>query len=422
MNEHLKKLYELSNAPSRVIVGLMSGTSLDGLDVALCRFHGSGLDTKTELLKFKTIPYGAAFKEELKSISFKEQVDLQKVALLNAHVGTFHGELILQCLQEWGIEAETVDVIASHGQTIFHAPKSLHHLDAWPNATLQIGDGDHLAVKTRVITLSDFRQKHIAVGGEGAPLAVYGDYLIFSSPHEHRILLNIGGIANFTYLPSGRNSDLIFSTDVGPGNTMMDQFVQLNYPGLQYDENAALASAGKVNEALLKELLNDHFFTLAFPKTTGPELFNLDYLNKALLASGHQVIDNKPQEISNEDIMATLNEFTATGIADAIQRSIANLQQVLQSNNSKEIQSEPFLDFEIYLSGGGMHNPLLVYKLSEKLNRTLKDTRALEVDPDAKEAVLFALLANECITGGRLDFGSRPGLPSVCMGKISLPT
>jgi len=420
MNPYLKKLYELSNAPSRVIIGLMSGTSLDGLDVALCRFHGSGLDTKTELLKFKTIPYAVEFKEELKSISFKEQVDLQKVTLLNAHIGTYHGELILQCLQDWGIEAETVDVIASHGQTIFHAPKSLHQLAAWPNATLQIGDGDHLAVKTGVITLSDFRQKHIAAGGEGAPLAVYGDYLIFSSPNEHRILLNIGGIANFTYLPSGRNSDLIFSTDVGPGNTMMDQFVQLHYPGLQYDANAALASAGTVNQALLKELLRDPFFELTFPKTTGPELFNLDYLNRAMAAIGHNNADEK-LKVTNEDILATLCEFTATGIADAIVRSIANLKQVSQHDH-KELQPLEPIEYEIYLSGGGMHNPLLVQKLSKKLNRNLRDTRELEIDPDAKEAVLFALLANECITGGRLDFGSRPGLPSVCMGKISLPT
>jgi anhydro-N-acetylmuramic acid kinase len=418
MNQHLKKLYELSNTSSRVIIGLMSGTSLDGLDVALCRFHGSGLETKTELLKFKTIPYAADFKEELKSISFKEEVDLQKVTLLNAFIGTYHGELILQCLKEWGFPVEQVDLIASHGQTIFHAPISKHHLLEWPNATLQIGDGDHLAVKTGIITLSDFRQKHIAAGGEGAPLAVYGDYLIFSSPDEDRILLNIGGIANFTYLPSGRNPDLVFSTDVGPGNTMMDQFVQLNYPGLQYDENAALAVAGKVNHALLKELSTDPFFDLDFPKTTGPELFNLEYLNKALKASG-QADDKNHSNISNEDILATLCEFTAMGIVNAIQRSIADLKQTLHLHHD-ELNYAP--DFEIYLSGGGMHNPLLVQKLSEKLNKTLRNTNELEVDPDGKEAVLFALLANECVTGGRLDFGSRPGLPSVSMGKLSLPT
>ncbi len=410
MNPYLKKLYELSTSPTRVIIGLMSGTSLDGLDVALCRFEGSGMETKTKLLHFKTIPYAGEFKEELKAISFKAQVDLQKVTLLNAQVGTYHANLILQCLEEWNFPATDVDLIASHGQTIFHAPIAKHHLKEWPNATLQIGDGDHIAVKTGILTVSDFRQKHIAAGGEGAPLAVYGDYLVFSSPDENRILLNIGGIANFTYLPSGRNPDLVFSTDVGPGNTMMDQFVQLHYPNLAYDENAALASAGKVNDALLKALLNDPFFDLPFPKTTGPELFNLDYLNAAMATA-------KVESLSNEDILATLSELTAIGIVDAIERSIAALAQ--KGGQTANIALKP--DFEIYLSGGGMHNPLLVRKLGEKLQKELKNTKALEIDPDAKEAILFALLANECITGGRLDFGSRPGLPSVLMGKISLP-
>jgi anhydro-N-acetylmuramic acid kinase len=404
MNPYLKKLYELSQAPGRTIIGLMSGTSLDGLDVALCRFEGSGLGTKTSVLQFKTIPYPSVFKEELKSISFKEQVDLQKLTLLNAYIGTYHGELVLQCLQEWGIPPAEVDVIASHGQTIFHAPISKHQKSGWPNATLQIGDGDHLAVKTGVITLSDFRQKHIAAGGEGAPLAVYGDYLIFSSPVENRILLNIGGIANFTYLPSGSQADYVFSTDVGPGNTMMDQYVQLHYPGMAYDKDALLASKGQIQPQLLATLLEEPFFDLPFPKTTGPELFNLQYLDQAL-AKG----SGKP---THEDILATLCEYTAVTITAAVERAVATLN----------LNQEQALNYEIYVSGGGMHNPLLLQKIQDRLQKTVRNTSELDVDPDAKEAVLFALLANECITGGRLDFGSRPGLPSVFMGKISLPT
>jgi anhydro-N-acetylmuramic acid kinase len=404
MNHYLKKLYELSLEPSRTIIGLMSGTSLDGLDVALCRFEGSGLATKTKVLQFKTIPYPSVFKEELKSISFKEQVDLQKLTLLNAYIGTYHGELILQCLQEWGVQANEVDVIASHGQTIFHAPKTKHQKSDWPNATLQIGDGDHLAVKTGIITISEFRQKHVAAGGEGAPLAVYGDYLIFSSPDENRILLNIGGIANFTYLPSGSHADQVFSTDVGPGNTMMDQYVQLHYPGMAYDENALLASAGQIQPELLAALLDEPFFDLTFPKTTGPELFNLHYLDQALAK-----LNVNP---SPEDILATLCEYTAITITIAVERAV----KALAANQ------EQALSYEIYGSGGGMHNPLLLQKLQDRLQKTIRNTKELDVDPDAKEAVLFALLANECITGGRLDFESRPGLPSVLMGKISLPT
>jgi len=396
MNPHIKKLAEIADSKSRVIVGLMSGTSLDGLDVVLCRFNNSGTDTEMELLHFKTLSYTEDFKKELKSISFKSQVDLQKVTLLNAFIGTYHAELILQCLQEWNFNAQNVDLIASHGQTIFHAPISLHHLSRYGNSTLQIGDGDHIAVKTGIITISDFRQKHIAAGGEGAPLAVYGDFLIFSSLTENRILLNIGGISNFTYLPAGKDQQHVFSTDVGPGNTLMDQFVQSRYPGTHYDEDAQLSSKGVINESLLNELLGNDFFKLPFPKTTGPELFSLAYLNDALSKVN-------ASNLSNEDILATLCEFTARTIHDAISASIKQES------------------YEIYMSGGGMHNPLLTKRLGSLLKLDLKDTRELNVHPDAKEAVLFALLANECTAGGEFGFKGRPGMPSVLMGKISLP-
>lgn len=404
MNPYIDKIYKQSSAPSRTIIGLMSGTSLDGLDVALCRITGSGLATQTEVLHFKTIPYPAAFKEELKSVSFQEQVDMQKVTLLNAYIGSYHGELILSCLEEWGVAAADVDAIASHGQTIFHAPQSKHQRHCWPNATLQIGDADHIAVKTGIITLSDFRQKHIAAGGEGAPLAVYGDYLIFSSPEEHRILLNIGGIANFTYLPAGHQAGQVFSTDVGPGNTMMDQYVQKHFPGMHYDENAAIARQGSVHEGLLTSLLSDPFFSLPFPKTTGPELFNLSYLEAAMQKAELDATTS----LAPEDVLATLCEFTAAGIVDAMEKALKDIRKASVA-------------VAVYLSGGGMHNPLLVSKISERLGQELKNTNALALDPDAKEAVLFALLANECITGSRLDFGNRAGLPAVLMGKISFP-
>jgi len=398
MNVQISNLARIADAPSRIIAGLMSGTSLDGLDIALCEFTGAGLDTRVKVLHFVTIPYPESFKEELKSISFKTQVSLQKVTLLNAVVGTYSAELILKALKEWDYPAAAVDLVASHGQTIFHAPVSLHQQDAFPNATLQIGDGDHIAVHTGIITLSDFRQKHIAAGGEGAPLAVYGDYLLFSSPDENRILLNIGGISNFTYLPAGRNPDQVFSTDIGPGNTLMDQFVQLNYPGQYYDKDAALAKAGKPNPLLVKALLDNPFFVQSFPRTTGPELFNLAYLKEAQRISDQQ-------SISKEDVLASLCEFTAYCIATAIKESIGK-------------QS-----FQVYLSGGGMHNPLLVQKISQELGGLpLKDTNDLGIDPDAKEAVLFALLANECVAGGQTDFGRRRGIPTVTMGKISLPS
>ncbi|MET1054938.1 MAG: anhydro-N-acetylmuramic acid kinase [Pedobacter sp.] len=396
MNNQISKLADISAASTRIIAGLMSGTSLDGLDIALCEFSGSGFETRFKVLHFITFPYAESFKEQLKSISFKAEVSLQEVTLLNAVIGTYSAELILDALKLWDYPVDAVDLIASHGQTIFHAPFSLHQKISYPDATLQIGDGDHIAVKTGIITLSDFRQKHIAAGGEGAPLAVYGDHLLFSSADENRILLNIGGISNFTYLPAGRDASLVFSTDVGPGNTMMDQFVQLNYPGKYYDQDAAIAKSGTANEELLSALMKNEFFDDPFPRTTGPELFNMAYLQAAQNASSQQ-------GLPPEDILASLCEFTARSIIAAIRNSIND-------------QS-----FQVYLSGGGMHNPLLVEKLSEGLGFGLRNTAELGIDPDAKEAVLFALLANECVAGGDINFGSRQGIPSVTMGKISLP-
>src|SRR5690606_10550130 len=155
MNSQIKQLANLAQKPMRRIVGLMSGTSFDGLDVALCEFSGSGTTTGVTLLQFETVAYDPRFKEDVKSVFSKKQVDLEKVTLMNAVIGRYFGELVLQCLEKWGVDKAAVDLIASHGQTIFHAPRSLHGHDAYPNATLQIGDGDHLAVTTGIITISD---------------------------------------------------------------------------------------------------------------------------------------------------------------------------------------------------------------------------------------------------------------------------
>ena len=200
----------------------MSGTSLDGLDVALCHITGSGLSVAVQVEKFATVPYPEAFREEIRSVFAKQTIDFQQLCLLNPYIGIRHGSMVLDCLQQWQISPDEIDLIASHGQTVYHAPKKQHGLAQYPNATLQIGDGDHVAVTTGIITISDFRQKHVAAGGEGAPLAVYGDYLFFSKKGENRILLNMGGIANFTYLPGSQEANEVFTTDTGPGNTLLD--------------------------------------------------------------------------------------------------------------------------------------------------------------------------------------------------------
>ncbi|MEM8908191.1 MAG: anhydro-N-acetylmuramic acid kinase, partial [Bacteroidota bacterium] len=275
MHPHISDLYSLAQKPSRLIIGLMSGTSLDGLDVALCHIKDTGLATQIELLDFETVPYDQYYRDQIRAVFSKRQVDLETVCLLNNWVGEQHAKMIQQCLDQWKRPASSIDLIASHGQTIYHAPQSAHQHPGFSNATLQIGDGDHIAYRTGITTISDFRQKHIAAGGEGAPLAVYGDYLIFSSQQENRILLNLGGIANFTYLPKSMDTTQVLSTDVGTGNTMMDAFVQHHFPGQHYDANAELARRGQVDHDLLAALKAHVFFSQALPKTTGPELFNL---------------------------------------------------------------------------------------------------------------------------------------------------
>jgi anhydro-N-acetylmuramic acid kinase len=399
MNPQIEKLFTIANKPERLIIGLMSGTSLDGLDVALCRFRGKGLETQIELVSFETVSYDSEFKDEIKSVFSKQQVSLEKVCLLNPWVGLYHAELILKCLVKWRIDPTDIDLIASHGQTIYHAPKLLHGQQKFGNATLQIGDGDHIAHATGVVTLSDFRQKHIAGGGEGAPLAAYGDFLIFSKRDEDRIMLNIGGIANFTYLPGNLNADEVFCTDVGPGNTMMDALIQQNFPGKFFDENAEVAKRGSLNSALLRELKDHPFFEQSFPKTTGPELFNLNYLDNAKKKSN-------TQQLSPEDTLATLNRFSADMIVEGIKKSTGDKTNI-----------------KLFSSGGGMHNPLLMENIISQLpGFSFLTTHYLHINPDAKEAVLFATLANECVCGGGVQYGSgRNGIPSVSMGKISFP-
>ncbi|TAG11384.1 MAG: anhydro-N-acetylmuramic acid kinase [Sphingobacteriia bacterium] len=398
MNPYIQKLAQMGSSRKRLIIGLMSGTSLDGLDIALCAIEGSGMGTTVQLLQFKTVAYNNEFKELIRSIFAKHEVDLEQVCLLNAWVADRHAEMINKALKEWGIKSEEVDLIASHGQTIYHAPKILHGKAAYGNATLQIGDGDHIAVKTGIITVSDFRQKHIAAGGEGAPLAVYGDYFIFSKRGENRMMLNIGGIANFTFLPGNLNASNIFSTDTGPGNTLMDAYMQAHF-NKSFDENAAVASQGEVNDALLLELKKDGFFLKPFPKTTGPELFNLAYLQKAIENAG-------VEGINHFNTMATLNRFSADTITDAL----------LQSMNGSS-------DFVIYSSGGGMHNSLLMNQIKKLAPAcSFYTTGDIDILPDAKEAVLFAVLANEHIAGGTTLLGTgAAGIPSVTMGKISFP-
>ena len=393
MNTHLARLWAAAQEPERLMIGLMSGTSLDGLDIALCRIDSQGV----ELLHFLTTPYSEAQRERIQRIFAKKMVSLEELTLLNAWIGRLHGEMVNDALRKWEVKATTIDCIASHGQTIYHAPKHKHQRNDYPHhATLQIGDGDHVAVTTGITTLSDFRQRHTAHGGEGAPLAIYGDYWLFKSDTENRILLNMGGIANFTWLPANASSDEVFATDTGTGNTLLDMVTRQYFPHLAFDANAQIAQQGKLNEGLLLALLQHSFFELPLPKTTGQELFNAEYLKKAQQFS-------ETSTVSPADLLHTLTHFSAQSIAKAI-----------LSVTKKEEK------YKIYASGGGVHNPLLLQLLKEKLpDFSFGLIDELGINADAKEAVLFAVLANQCLVGEATRVGKNS--PTLTMGKISFP-
>ena len=394
MNPSVEKLYQISAKNERLIIGLMSGTSLDGLDIALCRFTGSGKQTSVEVLAFETMPFENDIKTEIRKVFAKKEIDFHHLCMLNPWIGNLHGELVNKCLEKWGKNASEIDLIASHGQTVMHMPRRLHRIEKFPDSTLQIGDGDHLARKTGIITLSDFRQKHCAAGGEGAPLALYGDYLLFSSTDENRVLINIGGIANFTYLPADGDFAKVFATDTGPGNTLIDAYTQIHF-GKPFDKNAEIALRGKLLPQLLHNLLKNEYFDQEIPKTTGPELFNLEALQKILGAN----------VFPKEDILHTLSHFTAVSLVNEIKKQV-DLDQMTT----------------IYLSGGGMHNPLIVSLIKQLMpGINVENMKKLGVSGDAKEAVLFAVLANETVAGQSGFIAPNQNGEHFFMGKVSFP-
>ncbi|MEJ6476252.1 anhydro-N-acetylmuramic acid kinase [Pseudoalteromonas piscicida] len=386
MKSDILKLAEIAEQSTKRVLGLMSGTSLDGLDIALCKIEGSGKNTTLTVEQFTTVQYSVSQKRLLTQHASVNQVNLQSLCQLHTWLGALYSDLINNTLNQWQIPNDAIDFIASHGQTLYHCPQQPFENTKHLNSTLQIVEADIIATKTNIITLSDFRQKHIAKGLEGAPLVQYGDYLLYASDAANRVLLNIGGISNLTYLPKVCELSQSISSDIGPGNTLVDQYCR-HVLGIPFDESGNIAASGTIQPQFLNNLLNHPFFEQPLPKSTGQELFNQAFIKQAL-----QGLD-----YNHEDIVATLTELTALSVATAINNLNANA-------------------IELFVSGGGVHNQFLMQRLNIHLNSKVvtKDFVELGIHPDAKEAALFALLANETISG---DTHALP----FSMGKISLP-
>ncbi len=387
------KLESLINKKDKLVVGLMSGTSKDGIDAALVRLNGSGFDTDIELLNFISTPYKEDVRVSLDKLV--QECSLKNISDLNFIIGDEFAAAALRVIDEAGLNPSDVDLIGSHGQTVFHNPPSY---DDGRASTLQIGEIDVIAEKTGITTVGDFRTRDIAAGGEAAPLVPFLDYLLFRKKDNVLIAQNIGGIANATVVTE--DVDDVIAFDTGPGNMLMDKIIQLSSGGKKkYDKDGKLASSGEVNLELLERLLADPYYSNPPPKSTGEELFGFE-MTTALYSS----VDS--EMLSLQDMMATLLSLTVESIVSSYKDYIF-----------------PNWDIdEVIFSGGGCRNPILMDALRAGLHPlkcSTSDDYGIPVD--AKEAVAFAVLANELISANTNNLPRVTGAHrKVPMGKIAL--
>jgi anhydro-N-acetylmuramic acid kinase len=389
----MKSLEPILRKRERLVVGLMSGTSMDGIDAALLRITGSGLDTKFDLLKFICNPYGSEIIEGIERLdSF---VSIDKISGLNFLVGKALADAAMAVIEEAGFQVGDIDLIGSHGQTIYHNPPSSR---SGVPSTLQIGELDVIAERSGITTVGDFRTRDIAAGGEGAPLIPYADYLFFHDVGRILLSQNIGGISNVTVVTE-KISDVV-AFDTGPGNLLMNWIVSFATEGkARYDVDGQIAKEGTVDKRLLERLLSDPYFSLKPPKSTGGERFG-----KIMAMELYSLA--KDGEITLFDLMATLLELTVESIAQSYEQFIFPKWSVN----------------EIICSGGGGRNPILMKRLSDRINHvTISSSDAYGIPVDAKEAIAFAILANELISGNYTNLPTVTGAKSyVPLGKIVL--
>ncbi len=349
------------------IVGLMSGTSLDGVDAALVEVTGTGIDdVKARVIHALTVPY-----EERQRAAIHDGIlagTAEALCGLHADLGEWLGEAVVQVCRAADVELSTVDAVGSHGQTVWHRPPA----GGRRGATLQLGDAATIAERTGIAVVSDFRTRDIAAGGHGAPLVPWVDQLLFALPDRARALQNIGGIGNVTRVPPRGSGETVFAFDTGPGNALMDAAVEIATGGrLKYDRGGQLAARGTVDEELLADLLRHPFFAAEPPKSTGREEFGRPFVTRLV-----ELLEPEGDQ-DWMDLVATLTELTARSIADAYGRWLIPRG----------------LD-EVVLTGGGAKNPTLVARIAALLSPLpMVDGDELGVDPEAKEAVAFAVLA-----------------------------
>ncbi len=331
-------------------IGLMSGTSMDAIDVALVKFNNKAI------LKFyREYPINNSLRHRIRVIN--EKSELGHIADLDHELGHLFANSVNNLLEEAKIKSEEIIAVGSHGQTILHKPSTKY------NTSIQIADPNIICAKTGITTVADFRRMDMAFGGQGAPLASAFHQYQFQNNDKSFVILNIGGIANITLLPANNK---VVGFDTGPGNGLLDDWIKLNRDE-KFDKNSSWAQSGKINQGLLCSLLNDDYFFLSTPKSTGREYFNLKWLNIHL--------SKQPLYISPEDIQATLLQLSVISICNTINDVAKDYDEVL-------------------VCGGGAYNPVCLRLINDLLpNMKVSTTKDYDLSPDCIEAVTFAWLA-----------------------------
>jgi anhydro-N-acetylmuramic acid kinase len=363
------------------VIGLMSGTSLDGIDAAIVDIRGRRFKT----LAAHYVPYPPTVRAALLGIS-NTMTHTAAISRLNFLLGELYAEAILETCKLKRVSLKSIDLCGMHGQTIFHEGSPIDYLGRSISSTLQIGEAAVVAERTGLHVISNFRERDIAAGGKGAPLVPYVDWLLFRDGKKNRVALNIGGIANITALPKRCALDEVVAFDTGPGNMVIDALTAHMTGGKQtYDRDGKIGRSGKINLDLLEAMLSDPYLKLKPPKTTGREQFGQPFAS-GLIATG----------VPLPDLIATATEFTARSIALAIKNAD-----------------------EIIVSGGGVHNKWLMKRLSSHLKRaSIESTAKYGIDPDAKEAIAFAILAYESYSRRPASVPSATGARrAVLLGK-----
>ena len=392
-------LLDLHRQSPRTVVGLMSGTSLDGVDAALVELEGSGPDLTMEPEAFVHVPYPGALRNLIRQSTDPDSSSVQVLTRLDARLAETYAEAVDRVLTEANTDRNALDLVGSHGQTVCHLPEPADCAGARVRATLQLGNPSTLATRLNVPVVGDFRPADMALGGQGAPLVPYFDYVTFTDADEHRGLLNLGGIANLTVLPAGGTPDEVRAFDTGPANMVIDALADRLFDA-PMDRDGQHAAAGTPDHDLLADLLEGSFFRRKPPKSTGRDDFGADYVDRLLNAS-------QSRGLSSEDTMATATLLTAASVYQAY-------AQYVRPDQSIDV---------LIASGGGVHNDTLMRMLRDAFAPiSVRIASEYGVDGDAKEALCFAVLAHETVNGVPTSLPSVTGAErAAILGSLSVP-